>query len=98
MQPSGEPEILFDRQGVAGIVTLNRPGALNALTHNMVRLLAARLADWKNDAAITRVVIRANGERAFSAGGDLREVTEWGRSGRYADALVFCLDEYLLNA
>src|SRR3984893_10907407 len=93
-----EPEILFDRKGVAGIVTLNRPGALNALTHNMVRLLAAKLAEWKNDAAITRVVIRANGERAFSAGGDLREVTEWGRTGRYAEALVFWRDEYLLNA
>src|SRR5216684_2445387 len=52
-----EPEILFDRKGVAGIVTLNRPGALNALTHNMVRLLAAKLAEWKNDAAVTRVGI-----------------------------------------
>jgi enoyl-CoA hydratase len=91
-------EILFDRRGVAGIVTLNRPGALNALTHNMVRLLAAKLTDWKSDAAVTRVVIRAQGERAFSAGGDLREVTEWGRSGRYAEALVFWRDEYLLNA
>src|SRR5712691_7031324 len=93
-----EPEILFDRKGVAGIVTLNRPGALNALTHNMVRLVAAKLDEWKADAAVTRVVIRANGERAFSAGGDLREVTEWGRTGRYAEALVFWRDEYLLNA
>jgi enoyl-CoA hydratase len=93
-----EPEILFDRKGVAGIVTLNRPGALNALTHNMVRLLAAKLDEWKSDSAVTRVVIRANGERAFSAGGDLREVTEWGRMGRYAEALVFWRDEYLLNA
>ncbi len=98
MLATSESEILFDRKGVAGIVTLNRPGALNALTHNMVRLLAAKLTDWKSDAAVTRVVIRANGERAFSAGGDLREVTEWGRSGRYADALVFWRDEYLLNA
>jgi enoyl-CoA hydratase/carnithine racemase len=98
MQQSVEAEILFDRKGFAGIVTLNRPGALNALTHNMVRLLAAKLDDWKRDAAVTRVMIRAHGERAFSAGGDLREVTEWGRSGRYAEALVFWRDEYLLNA
>ncbi len=93
-----EPEILFDRKGVAGIVTLNRPGALNALTHNMVRLVAAKLDAWKADAAVTRVVVRAQGERAFSAGGDLREVTEWGRAGRYQEALVFWRDEYLLNA
>ncbi|HLL27389.1 MAG TPA: enoyl-CoA hydratase/isomerase family protein [Xanthobacteraceae bacterium] len=92
-----EPEILFDRKGAAGIVTLNRPAALNAITHNMVRLLAATLDAWKNDDAVTRIVIRANG-RAFSAGGDLREVTEWGRAGRYADALVFWREEYLLNA
>src|SRR6202171_262000 len=98
MQQSVEAEILFDRKGVAGIVTLNRPGALNALTHNMVRLLAAKLNDWKSDAAVTRVMIRAHGERAFSAGGDLREVTEWGRTGRYDEALVFWRDEYLLNA
>jgi len=98
MPQSGEAEILFDRKGVAGIVTLNRPGALNALTHNMVRLLAAKLDAWKADAAVTRVVVRAQGERAFSAGGDLREVTEWGRAGRYQEALVFWRDEYLLNA
>jgi enoyl-CoA hydratase len=93
-----EPEMLFDRKGAAGIVTLNRPAALNALTHNMVRLLTAKLEEWKRDDAVTRVVIRANGERAFSAGGDLRQVTEWGRGRRYAEALVFWRDEYLLNA
>jgi enoyl-CoA hydratase len=97
MSPA-EPEILFDRKGVAGLVTLNRPDALNALTHDMVRLFAAKLDEWKRDAALTRVVIRASGERAFCAGGDLREVTEWGRAGRYKDALVFWRDEYLLNA
>src|SRR5262249_49356728 len=96
MQP--EPEILFDRKGAAGLVTLNRPAALNALTHNMVRHLAAKLDAWRDDDGVSRVVIRANGERAFCAGGDLREVTEWGKAGRYDDALVFWQDEYRLNA
>jgi len=98
MQQAGEPEILFDRKGAAGLVTLNRPAALNALTHHMVRELSKRLDEWKRDDALTRVVIRAQGERAFCAGGDLREVTEWGRAGRYEEALVFWRDEYLLNA
>jgi len=93
-----EPEILFERRGAAGVVSLNRPEVLNAVTHNMVRLLAAQLDIWKNDAGVTRVIIRANGERAFSAGGDLREVTEQGRTGRQDEALVFFRDEYLLNA
>jgi len=91
---SHESEVLFDRQGAAGIVTLNRPSALNALTHNMVRLLAAKLDAWKTDNAVTRIVIRANGERAFCAGGDLREVAV---KGREKEALVFFRNEYLLN-
>ncbi len=90
-----EPEILFDRRGAAGIVTLNRPKALNALTHDMVRKLAAQLEAWKDDDAVTRVIIRANGERAFCAGGDLRGVTTRGKE---KDALVFFQDEYRLNA
>jgi enoyl-CoA hydratase/carnithine racemase len=92
---NSEPDILFDRRGTAGIVTLNRPKALNALTHDMVRKLAVKLDAWKRDEAVTRVVIRANGERAFCAGGDLREVTIRGKE---EEALVFFRDEYLLNA
>ena len=39
---SPEPEILFERRGTAGVVTLNRPKALNAVTLNMVRLMMAQ--------------------------------------------------------
>lgn len=92
---NSEPDILFDRSGAAGIVTLNRPKALNAITHDMVRKLAEKLGAWKDDGAVTRVIIRANGERAFCAGGDLREVTTRGKE---EEALVFFRDEYLLNA
>ena len=66
-----EPEIIFDRRGAAGIVILNRPKALNAVTHGMVRALAAQLEAWARDGAVTRVIVTAAGERAFSAGGDL---------------------------
>jgi len=92
---NSEPEILFDRRGAAGIVTLNRPKALNALTRDMVGQLAAKLEAWKGDGAVTRVIVRANGERAFCAGGDLRGVTVRGKE---KDALAFFGDEYRLNA
>ncbi len=46
-----EPEILFERRGAAGVVTLNRPRALNAISHGMVRALAATLAAWREDPA-----------------------------------------------
>lgn len=91
------PDILFERRGVAGIITLNRPKALNAVTHEMVRALARQLEAWAGDAAVTRVVIRAAGERAFSAGGDIRALYELGRAGRQDDMLTFWRDEYPLN-
>ena len=95
---SAQPEILFERRGAAGLVTLNRPQALNAVTHGMVLALRAQLDSWADDRAITRVVIQAAGERAFSAGGDIRHLYDLGRAGRRAEALQFWRDEYPLNA
>ena len=92
-----QPEILFERRGAAGVVTLNRPKALNAVTHGMVRALRAELDRWANDPAITRVVVMAAGERAFSAGGDIRALYDLGKAGRIDDALQFWRDEYPLN-
>ena len=91
------PEILFERRGAAGVVTLNRPKALNAISHGMVRKLAAQLNAWAGDPAVTRVVVTAAGERAFSAGGDIRALTDLGRAGRQQEALQFWRDEYALN-
>jgi enoyl-CoA hydratase len=92
-----EDDILFERRGAAGLVTLNRPQALNAVNHGMVNALAARLAAWASDPAVTRVIIHAAGERAFSAGGDIRALYELGRAGRQAEMLPFWRDEYQLN-
>jgi enoyl-CoA hydratase/carnithine racemase len=91
-------DILFARRGTAAIITLNRPKALNAVTHAMVRALRRQLDAWARDDAVTRVVITAAGERAFSAGGDIRALAELGRAGQQAQALTFWRDEYPLNA
>ncbi|HEX2656399.1 MAG TPA: enoyl-CoA hydratase/isomerase family protein [Xanthobacteraceae bacterium] len=93
-----DPEILFDRRGAAGVITLNRPQALNAVTHGMVRALASQLSQWADDPAIAHVVVTGNGGRAFSAGGDIRAVHDLGRAGRQAEALPFWREEYVLNA
>jgi enoyl-CoA hydratase len=95
---SGKDEIIFERRGAAGIVTLNRPKALNAVTHDMVLALRAQLDRWADDVSITRVVIIAAGERAFSAGGDIRALYDLGKAARYDEALQFWRDEYPLNA
>lgn len=91
-------DILFQQRGSAGLVTLNRPKALNAVTHAMVLALHQQLHRWAADPAVTRVIITAAGGRAFSAGGDLRDVYDLGRAGRYDEALAFWRDEYRLNA
>ena len=90
-------EILFERRGPAGLVTLNRPQALNAVTLGMVRALHAKLDKWARNDKIHHVVVRAVGGKAFSAGGDIRNLYDWGRSGNetWRD---FYREEYRLNA
>jgi enoyl-CoA hydratase len=95
---STRPEILFERRGAAGIVVLNRPQALNAVTFGMVDALARQLAEWEGDPAVTRVILTAAGERAFSAGGDLRALFDLGRAGHHEAALSYWRAEYALNA
>jgi enoyl-CoA hydratase len=92
-----EAEILFERRGAAGFVTLNRPQALNAVTLIMVRALRGQLDRWRDDPLVTRVVVIGAGERAFSAGGDLRQVYELGRNDRHEEALTYWREEYALN-
>jgi enoyl-CoA hydratase/carnithine racemase len=94
MDFDGGDEIRFERAGLAGIVTLARPSALNALTHRMVKALTAALEAWRTDPAIAVVVIKGEG-RAFCAGGDLMLVY---RGDRADPPIGFFADEYRLNA
>lgn len=91
-----EPEILFENRGAVGLITLNRPKALNALTLNMVAAMRAKLEEWAADSSVAMVVVRGAGERAFCAGGDIRAVRESGLAGT-SYALDFWRAEYALN-
>jgi enoyl-CoA hydratase len=93
-----EVDVVFSRRGAAGILTLNRPQALNAVTHGMVLALRAQLEAWADDAAVTRVIVTAAGAKAFSAGGDIRHLYDLGQEKRTQEALQFWRDEYPLNA
>jgi enoyl-CoA hydratase len=90
--------VLCDRRGAAGLITLNRPKALNALTLEMVRAMRVALDDWAADPAVTRVVVQGAGERAFCAGGDIRRIHQEGSAGQYEEAQTFFREEYELNA
>jgi enoyl-CoA hydratase len=93
-----EPDVLFERRGAAGIITLNRPQALNAFGIETVRAIRPQLATWANEPAVTRVVIQAAGGRAFAAGGDIRAIYDLHEAGRTDEAMNFFREEYQLNA
>ncbi|QDZ00930.1 enoyl-CoA hydratase/isomerase family protein [Nitratireductor mangrovi] len=94
MDFGGGDEVRFERIGAAGVVTLTRPKALNAVTHRMVLALSRALEAWKDDASVALVVIKGEG-RAFSAGGDILHIYEAGKAGN--PPIEFFADEYRLN-
>ena len=91
-----EAEILFEVKGAAGVVTLNRPKALNALTLNMVRALDPQLRQWAEDPSVERIIVKGAGEKGFCAGGDIRALYDWGTTGDPL-AVGFYEEEYKLN-
>ncbi|HEY2447031.1 MAG TPA: enoyl-CoA hydratase/isomerase family protein [Rhizomicrobium sp.] len=92
-----EQDILFERHGALGLITLNRPRALNALTRAMCVAMREQLQHWKDDREIRTVLVRGAGERAFCAGGDVRALYESRKTGT-SGAVDFYRDEYRLNA
>ncbi|MHA6685518.1 enoyl-CoA hydratase/isomerase family protein [Mesorhizobium sp. A556] len=95
MDFGGGDEIRFEHIGRAGVATLTRPQALNALTLKMVKALAKALHAWERDKSIDVVLVKAEG-RAFCAGGDIVQVYNAGRAGN--PLVDFFADEYRLNA
>ncbi|MFD3330401.1 enoyl-CoA hydratase/isomerase family protein [Streptomyces sp. NPDC058701] len=89
--------VLFAAEGRTGVITLNRPKALNALTHPMVVRIDGALAAWERDPAIVQVLIRGAGERGLCAGGDIRAIHDDARA-RGGGSAGFWRDEYRLNA
>lgn len=91
-------EVRIRIAGRAGRITLTRPQALNALTWDMCRRIDAALAGWAADPDVALVVIDAEGDRAFCAGGDLAEMHATGSRGDYDYGRRFWRDEYRMNA
>jgi enoyl-CoA hydratase len=91
-------EILFQKCGKAGFVILNRPKALNAINHAMVRAMAEQLTRWGEDPEIAHVVVTGAGDKAFCAGGDIRSIYDARMSGQTEGLSAFFRDEYILNA
>lgn len=103
--------IIVSKEGKLGIITLNRPQAMNALSHKLVTELMSALAELETDDEVRCLVI-AGSERAFSAGADIKEMSEmtavrmamtghffplWDKVGRYPKPIVGALSGYVLG-
>ncbi|WP_420409424.1 enoyl-CoA hydratase/isomerase family protein [Hoeflea sp.] len=84
--------------GRIGQITLQRPEALNAVSHEMVHGIAGALEAWRDDEDVACVLIDAEGTKAFSAGGDLQFMHETASKGDFDAGRTFWRDEYRLNA
>jgi enoyl-CoA hydratase len=90
-------EILARVDRGVGFLTLNRPKAINSLTHSMVATLHKVLIDWEHDDDVRAVVLSGAGERGLCAGGDIVAIYHSARADGI-EAKRFWRDEYLLNA
>ncbi|WP_428662148.1 enoyl-CoA hydratase/isomerase family protein [Reyranella sp.] len=93
-----DAEILFDVKDGLGLITLNRPKALNALTHGMILEMERVIPGWEKDPAIKAVVLRGAGDRAFCAGGDVTNLYRESRENPSGTLRRdFFRDEYIIN-
>ena len=81
-----------------GLISLNRPKAINSLTPQMVSAISQALTDWEHDDDISAVVLSGEGERGLCAGGDIVDVVYKSACGDHGLASSFWWDEYLMNA
>lgn len=93
----GSDEVLTRIDGNVGLITLNRPKAINSLNQSMVDALSELLPRWESDDAVRAVVLAGAGDRGLCAGGDVVAVYHSARADGVA-ARRFWHDEYLLNA
>ncbi len=83
-----------------GLITLDRPAALNSLSLDMVRAMTQALMRWRDDPAVSAVLIRGSSERAYCAGGDIRFFHQKGSATHTGGAALvedFFNEEYALN-
>lgn len=90
------PEIRIETRGAAAVISFDRPRALNALTTGMRTAMAAAIHRIARDPMLYCLVLRSDNPKAFSSGGDVRELVGWGKSDPARARRAFA-DEYRLN-
>lgn len=94
---STEPDLIARREGSVGIIRLNRPKAINAVSLDMLRGMRKALDRFEVDSAVGLVLLEGAGERGLCAGGDIRSLWESANAGGDLGRVLW-REEYLLNA
>jgi enoyl-CoA hydratase len=92
-----EPDLIARREGVAGIIRLNRPKAINAVTLEMFRDIDKALDAFEADPAVAVILLEGAGDRGLCAGGDIRALWESSKVGGDLGKILW-REEYILNA
>lgn len=91
------PEVHFEVYNKAGVITLQRPQALNALSVAMMKAIRRQLLRWAMDPKVGLVIVHSTCERAFCSGGDLRAVYNAGQKRDFTFLENLFREEYALN-
>jgi enoyl-CoA hydratase len=92
-----EPDLIARREGAAGIIRLNRPKAINAVTLEMFRDIDKALDAFEADPAVGLILLEGAGERGLCAGGDIRALYESSQVKGDLGKILW-REEYVLNA
>jgi enoyl-CoA hydratase len=92
-----EPDLIARREGFAGIIRLNRPKAINAVTLEMFRDIDKALDRFETDPSVSVIVLEGAGERGLCAGGDIRALYESSKVNGDLGKILW-REEYILNA
>src|SRR6201986_3616904 len=94
---AAEPDLIVRREGSAGIIRLNRPKTINAMTLEMSEGVDRALDRVESDPAIALILLEGAGERGLCAGGDIRSLYDSSRAGGDLGKR-FWRQEYVMNA
>ena len=90
-------DITLERKGRCGLVTLNRPKALNAVSYDMIAQMEERYIHWAGEPDVYGIVLKSADPRAFCSGGDIKALYEWKKAGQLNKSLELYTSEYQHN-
>ena len=91
-------QVIISMEGTMGVIALNRPEAINALSAEMIAAISATLTKWHADPSVRAVLFEGRGAKGFCAGGDVRAARALLVGGRRQEAVDYFAAEYAMNA